>query len=140
MRYHKFLRHSTYRRYGIFIATLFFSLYAIQAYVNNQNIENQIRQVESQIHELESRNNYLNNFYTKYLETEYAPYFAWHENGIIYEGEYVIKLKHRIEDDEVILPVQDEKKEAIIISTPQSSWRYFIEEKLPFLIDRGLIK
>lgn len=80
MRYQRFLRKSTYRRYGIFVATIFFSYYSIQAYINNQTIDTSIDTVRYDIDEINQEIAYLNNFYQQYLQTEYAPYFLGHEN------------------------------------------------------------
>ncbi len=63
MRYHKFLRHSTYRRYGIFLITIFFSLYSIQVYVNNIGIDAQIAQVKKDIIDLEEESAFMEKFY-----------------------------------------------------------------------------
>ena len=135
MRYHTFLRQSTYRRYGIFIVTVLFSWYGIQAYINNKNIDVQMEQVENTIQDLTQRTAYMNKFYSNYLQSEYAPYFAGHENGILYTRERIIRLKHKIVEEEVTLPFSREQKEKIILSTPQESRYYFIDQKLHFLIE-----
>ena len=75
MRYHKFLRYSTYRRYGIFVLTVFFSWYGLQAWVNLKSIDTSIQQTREQVIDVDEHTAYLNNFYKPYLESEYAPYF-----------------------------------------------------------------
>ena len=76
MRYHAFLRQSTYRRYGIFIVTILFSWYGIQAYINNKNIDIQMEEIENTIQDLDERTAYMEKFYANYLKSDYAPYFA----------------------------------------------------------------
>ena len=134
MRYHRFLRYSTYRRYAIFILTVFFSWYGLQAWVNLQSIDNSIDQAKGDLAELDEHTAYLEKFYKNYLLSEYAPYFLGHENSTLYESEYIIRLRHPSDKDEAILP-EIEKKDSILISTPQESWMYFIEQKMPFLIE-----
>ena len=138
MRYHKFLRYSTYRRYAIFILTIFFSWYGLQAWVNLQSIDTSIQQTRAEVAELNEHTAYLEKFYKPYLESEYAPYFLGHENGSLWQGEFIVRLRHTVVDDEAILP-EIEKKNTILLSTPEQSWHYFIEQKLPFLYEWGLL-
>ena len=139
MRYHKFLRYSTYRRYGIFILTIFFSWYWLQAWVNLKSIDTSIEQAKQDVAELNEHTAYLQKFYKPYLEWEYAPFFLWHENWSLRRGEYIIRLRHTVVDDEPILP-EIEKKSSILLSTPEQSWHYFIEQKMPFVYEWGLLE
>ncbi len=141
MRYHKFLRHSAYRRYGIFIVSIFFSLYSIQVYVNNLGIDEQITQVKKDIVNLEEENAFMDKFYKGYLQSEYASFFLGHENGTIYPEEKIVRLSYQNELDkgESLLPEIAEKA-PITISTPQEARNHFIQTKLTFLQRRGLIK
>ena len=139
MRYHRFLRYSTYRRYAIFILTVFFSWYGLQAWVNLRSIDTSIQQTKQQVASLNEHTAYLEIFYKNYLQSEYAPYFLGHENGTLYQGEYIVRLRHPTDKDEAILP-EIEQKDSIKISTPQESWHYFIEKRLPFLIEWGIIQ
>lgn len=82
----------------------------------------------------------MNKFYSNYLKSEYAAYFAGHENGILYAGERIVRLKHKVLEEEVTLPFSHERKEKIKLSTPQESRYYFIDQKLSFLKERGIIR
>ncbi len=141
MRYHKFLRHSTYRRYGIFLVTIFFSLYSIQVYVNNIWIDAQIAQVKEDIIDLEEESAFMEKFYKWYLESEYASFFLWHENGTIYPEEKIVRLAYQVPqvENEVILPMPNEIA-PITTSTPQEARNHFVKTRLIFLERRGLIK
>ena len=140
MRYHRFLRHSTYRRYGIFILTIFFSWYGIQAWVNLKSIDTSILQAQENYENLIEKTDYMEKFYNPYLDSEYAPYFLGHENGSLYRREYIVRLKHAVPDNEEPILPEIEKKESILLSTPQQSWNYFIDQKLPFLKERKFIQ
>ncbi len=143
MRYHKFLRHSAYRRYGIFIISIFFSLYSIQVYVNNIGIDSQIKQVREDIKNLEEESAFMEKFYMGYLKSDYAWFFLGHENGTIYLEEKIVRLSYPQNTDEneedTYLPGIDELA-PIAISTPQESWNHFIQTRLRFLKSRGIIK
>ncbi len=110
----------------------------MQSWVNLKSIDTSIVQTQQQVDDLDEHTAYLEKFYTPYLEGEYAPYFLGHENGTLWRGEYVVRMKHTVIDDDAILP-EIEKKESILIATPQQSWDHFIKENLPFVYDRGLL-
>lgn len=143
MRYHKFLRHSAYRRYGIFIISIFFSLYSIQVYVNNIGIDAQITQVKSDIVKLEEESAFMDKFYKWYLKSDYSAFFLWHENGTLYPWESIIRLAYKnaeeIDEVEPALPSIDPLT-PMTISTPQQARNHFIDTRLSFLKRWGLIK
>ena len=99
-----------------------------------------MEEVEQTITDLESKTDYMEKFYANYLKSEYAPYFAGHENGILYRWERVIRLKHQVKTDEAELPVRDDIREKVILSTPEKSWNYFIDHKLSFLKEWGIVR
>lgn len=100
-----------------------------------------MEEVENTIRDLESKTDYMEKFYANYLKSDYAPYFAGHENGILYRWERVIRLKHQVEEDEADLPMRSDYdiREKVILSTPEESWNYFIDHKLSFLKERGIV-
>jgi hypothetical protein len=65
---------------------------AIKAVVNYQNILTSIDTIQQDIQDKNDHTDYINNFVTPYLESEYAPYFFAHENNQIFPGETIIKL------------------------------------------------
>jgi len=144
MRFHKFIRTTMYRRYIIFFLTLFFVLYGVQAYLNKQNMDVAIVEIRQEIKKTKDEIAFIKNFERPFLESERADYYLWHENGIIYDRERVIRLRNRekiLNDGNDILSLQEEEiEDIIVISSPEESWYYFIEEKLKPLKDLGLIE
>jgi len=119
MRYQSFLRKSTYWRYGVFILTIFFSYYSIQAFINNKTIDN---------------------FYQNYLKGEYSSFFLGHENGQLYRSERIVRVKQRsLEDEETYLPEVDKEIDLTELS-PQESRARFIERRLTPLKDLWIIQ
>lgn len=125
MRYQQFIRYSVYIRYGVFFLTLFFAIIGIQAYMNNKNLQASIEQVRDNIVSMQHNNAYHQVFYLRYLNSEYAPYFYGHENGLLYENERAIRFTHRIHEPPaqiITTPVPDTP---IYLSTPQASREHF---------------
>ena len=128
MRYQSFLRKSTYRRYGIFILTIFFSYYSIQAIINNKTIDASIEEVKLTNENIQEEIAFKTNFYQNYLKGEYASYFLGHENGQLYRDERIIKIKQRLTPfEETTLPEREEEDR---VRTPQESWQFFIANRL----------
>jgi hypothetical protein len=65
---------------------------AIKAVVNHQMIIDSIQSVTLETKDTEEKTNYINNFLTPYLESEFAPYFFAHENNQIFPWEKIIKI------------------------------------------------
>ena len=79
-------------KYWFIIINILFMIIAIRAVVNYQNILSSIDTIQNDIIEKENHTNYINNFITPYLESDYAPYFIAHENNQIFAGETIIKI------------------------------------------------
>lgn len=139
MRYQSFLRKSTYWRYGIFILTIFFSYYSIQAIINNNTIDASIDEVKQTNENIRQEISRKNNFYKNYLEWEYAPFFLGHENGQLYSRERIVRLKERKIDEEILLP-DVEVVENLNELTPQESRNRFIQRRLTPLIELWIIE
>lgn len=134
MRYQTFLRKSTYRRYWIFVLTIFFSYYSIQAFINNKTIDLSITEVKEQNLRINEEIAFKNNFYQNYLRWEYSNYFLWHENWQLYQGERLLRIKQRLTpNDAIILQPNNLEGQDEQIQTPQESWRHFIRNRLPQL-------
>jgi len=137
--YYQFLRNSTYRRYGIFIITLFLWLYTMQAWINYKSIQDSILQEKQQIINLQEEIDYMQRRYQEYLESDYASYFLWHENGQLYQGEQLVYLEYRKPDIEkkdpsiALVPTDEElaKEANPLVVPPEEAWALFIEQKLP---------
>ncbi len=87
---------------------------------------------------------FISNFERPYLESEWADYYLWHENWVVYNGEWVIRLRNRekilADNEDDILSLQKKEEDMIVISSPEESWFYFIHDKLKPLKDLWLIE
>lgn len=146
MRYHQFLRNTLYWRYIIFFATLFFALYWVQAYLNRQNMLVSIQDIKDEIVDIEEEVAFIENFERPFLESERAPYYLGHENGVLYNGERVVRLRDRapvVADEDTpddVLALQQVEEDKIKISSPEESRHYFINDKLKPLKDIWLLE
>lgn len=140
MRYQSFLRKSTYWRYGVFILTIFFSYYSIQAFINNKTIDASIDEVKNNNESIRQEIAFKNNFYQNYLKGEYSSFFLGHENGQLYRSERIVRVKQRsLEDEETYLPEVDKEIDLTELS-PQESRARFIERRLTPLKDLWIIQ
>ncbi len=101
-------------------------------------IQNESSLVEEEIQ-------YVKNFEKPYLESEWAPYYIGHENGVLYDWERVVRLKSKkplTKDESLpdeILSRQSED-DVIKISSPEESRHYFINDKLTPLKDLWILQ
>ena len=84
--------HITSIKYGLIVINIFFMVIAIKAVVNYQTIISSIDHVQENIRRTKEHTDYINNFLTPYLNSEYAPYFLAHENNQLLPGETIIKI------------------------------------------------
>ena len=103
-------------------------LLAIKTYVNYSTITDEIGKVNNNINATKQEIAYAENFYSKYLDSDYAIYFLSHKNNILFDWEYIIKISttsKELEDD------TDKKQETTGINeTPQQSRNRFIKSKI----------
>ncbi len=104
-----------------------------------------ITEIEKEIDSTKDEISFIKNFERPYLGSEWADYYLGHENGVIYEWEWVIRLRNRSKfaqtwtpDD--ILSLQEKKEDVIVISSPEESWYYFIYDKLKPLKELWIIE
>lgn len=103
-----------------------------------------ITEIQDDIVETRDEINFIKNFENPYLYSERADYYLWHENWIVYDWEWVIRLRNRdklldtLDND--ILQMQRDEKDLVIISSPEESRYYFIEDKLKPLIDLWILE
>lgn len=137
--YYQFLRNSTYRRYGIFIITLFLGLYTMQAWINYKSIQDSILQEKQQIVRIENEIAYMQKWYQEYLQSEYASYFLGHENGQLYANESLIYLEYRKPDvvkqtpSIQLVPTDEEEEINELVLWPEEARALFMQQKLPVL-------
>ncbi len=113
----------------------------MQAWINYKSIQDSILQEKQQIIDLQEEIDYMQKWYQEYLESDYASYFLWHENGQLYDGERLVYLEYwkpNVENKEpsiVLVPTEEELAEQVnpLIVSPEEAWALFIEEKLPVI-------
>lgn len=79
-------------KYWLLVINIFFMIIAIKAVVNHQVIIDSIAKVQYETEETKEHTDYVNNFLTPYLKSEFAPYFFAHENNQIFPWEKIIKI------------------------------------------------
>jgi len=102
-------------------------LIAVKTYVNYSEIIDEIKKVNNSINNTKQEIAYSENFYSKYLDSEYSMYFLSHKNNILFDWEYIIKIsttQKEIENNDN----KDEKKDHH--ETPQESRQRFIKSKI----------
>ena len=102
-------------------------LIAIKTYINYSAIIDEIKKVNDNINNKEQEIAYAENFYTKYLDSEYSMYFLSHKNNILFDGEYIIKIST---SEKPIEENTDTKPEWDSHETPQDSRQHFIKSKI----------
>ena len=102
-------------------------LIAVKTYVNYSAIVDEIKKVNNNISNKEQEIAYAENFYSKYLDSEYSMYFLSHKNNILFDGEYIIKIStapKEVEDNTEVTQKTDTHE------TPQESRHSFIKSKI----------
>lgn len=100
---------------------------AVQTYVNYSTIVDEEKKVNQDIKALEQEIAYSQNFYIRYLDSDYSSYFLAHKNNILFDWEYVLKLAI---GNEVISGSEIDTWNVVESNTPQESWKIFIKSKL----------
>jgi len=94
-------------------------------------MQTSITTIKDEIAVIEEETQYMDNFKIPYLESERAPYFLGHENGVLYEGEYVIRLRQKkILKDDTAQDIQQRINDPVLISSPKESRHHFFADKL----------
>ena len=102
-------------------------LIAIKTYVNYSAIIDEIENVNNNINAVEQEIAYAENFYSKYLDSEYSMYFLSHKNNILFDWEYIIKISTTQKETE---NQNNESQEKHNHETPQESRHRFIKSKI----------
>ena len=106
---------------------------AIKAVVNYQTIISSIDHVQENIRRTKEHTDYINNFLTPYLNSEYAPYFLAHENNQLLPGETIIKIVvvHSGSIEQLSwtqAAVSTGYRDRISPPTPAQSWKKFVSD------------
>lgn len=102
-------------------------LIAVKTYVNYSAIIDEIENVNNNINSVEQEIAYAENFYSKYLDSEYSMYFLSHKNNILFDWEYIIKISTTPKEDDSENINDDWKSQR---ETPQESRQRFIKSKI----------
>jgi hypothetical protein len=108
-------------KYGLAIIVLFAMIVSIRTYMNYLAIETSIESVNEETVQITQRKLYEQNFLMPYEQSEYSEYFLWHENNILFPGEFVIRFENERP------PNLEETEPENSIKTPQDSRHYFFE-------------
>lgn len=121
-------------KYGLILLDLFAMIIAIRVYVNylsiESTIENTIIEKENKMTELA----FTQNFLVNYEKSDFAKYFLQHENNMLLKGEYIIKFEENTRKSLTWTQEETTKttatENANLITSPQSSWKRFLQEKM----------
>ena len=102
-------------------------LIAVKTYVNYSAIVNEIENVNKNINAVEQEIAYAENFYSKYLDSDYSMYFLSHKNNVLFDWEYIIKISTTSKESE---NQDNENPEKDYHETPQESRQRFIKSKI----------
>ena len=102
-------------------------LIAVKTYVNYSAIVNEIENVNKNINAVEQEIAYAENFYSKYLDSDYSMYFLSHKNNVLFDWEYIIKISTTSKESE---DKDNEDSEKDHHETPQESRQRFIKSKI----------
>ena len=102
-------------------------LFAIKTYVNYSMITEEIEKVNYEIESTKQEIAYSQNFYSKYLDSDYAMYFLSHKNNVLFDNEYIIRISNTPTDaNDTSTTTGDTEK----YETPQESRKRFIKWKI----------
>ncbi len=115
------------------ILVLFFMIIAIKTYMNYSLIIQEITKVNSDIENINLEITYSKNFYEKYLDSDYAPYFLAHKNNTLFYNESIIRLIAPdtenswaiISGNDIQIPTNENSS-----ITPRDARKEFIKSKL----------
>lgn len=113
------------------IVAVFVMILAIKTYVNYNVIEQEIEKVNDSIESINQEIAYSENFYKKYLDSDYANYFLAHKNNSLFNWEVIIRLI-----DTEISDIEQEDEDSsktwsvVDFTSPREARKYFFKSKL----------
>ncbi len=122
--------HITTFKYGLLVLNIILMIIAIKALVNHQTIVDSIDGVNYNIQKTQEHTAYINNFLIPYLQSDYAPYFAAHENNRLFPGEKIIKIVIPLTGDSIGSAMMTTQLQWASTQTPPQSWQRFILDLL----------
>lgn len=122
--------HITSFKYGLLILNIILMIIAVKALVNHQTIIDSIDDVNDTISHTQQHTDYINNFLLPYLKSDYAPYFAAHENNRLFPGDRIIKIVSPLTGDTILLGEEVTATSSLPSrtseQTPPNAWKKFL--------------
>lgn len=135
MKYKDFKKYSFYLRYWLFFITLFIAVFSIKEYLNHIQLEEAMLNRQIERDELMDEKLFMEKFQDNYLKSDYVNMFMRHENNILTEWEYKIKIVQKdIIDNEAIEKINDLEiiEQSVSLNTPQESRIFFLQDKYEY--------
>jgi len=112
-----------------YIVVLSAMIITLKVGMNYRSIIDEEEKIKSKIANIEEEIAYSENFYKKYLDSDFAPYFLAHKNNSLFDWEKIIRL---IEINDQYIEQQENGSwdTTQIINSPQKAWKLFIKSKI----------
>jgi hypothetical protein len=134
-----FKKNTTKIKYGLVFLFFIMMIFSIERYMNYLEIINTTENIKKKSELLQEELDFVNNFESKYLASDYGHFFLAHDNNVIFWGERIIAFKddfvqtgindttlsHIKTNEEKIIEMQDNKE-----LPPQEAWEKFFQEKI----------
>ena len=132
-------KHATKIKYLLVIAFFIIMIFSVEKYTNYLEILKAIKNVEKETSALQEKLDYITNFESRYLESDYSHFFLSHDNNFIFWGETIISFKTNMQNDtgEVntlshvkISPEPETTIEDNKALDPKDAWMKFFQERV----------
>jgi hypothetical protein len=132
MNYKDFKKYSLYLRYWLFFITLFIAVFSIKEYLKHSEIEKAMTERKIEWAQLLEEKLFMEKFQYNYFKSNYVNMFIRHENNILSEWEYKIKIIEKdTRKDKTIekLSQLEMIEKTVSLNTPQKSRLFFLQDK-----------
>ncbi len=118
------LQYSTWIKYGLIVTNFLVMIIAIKVFINYTTITENIQEVEQQQQRVEDQIAFVEKFQLKYLDSDHAQYFLYHENTLLFPGEKIIAFEKEV-------PIESIEKsiDPLKLSPAESRQRYWLQKK-----------
>lgn len=134
-----FKKNITKIKYGLVFLFFVMMIFSVERYMNYLEIINTTENIKKKSELLQEELDFVNNFESKYLASDYGHFFLAHDNNVIFWWERIIAFKddfshtgfnettlsHIKTNEEKIIEMQDNKE-----LSPQDAWKKFFQEKI----------
>lgn len=117
------LQYSTWIKYGLILTNFLLMIVAIKVFINYATITENIEEVEQQQQRVEDQIAFVENFQLKYLDSDHAQYFLYHENTLLFPGEKIVAFEKKIPE----IPIESQEN-SIKLSPAQSRNKYLYQK------------